>query len=231
MLKSDLHIHTKEDPCDTVSYDAKTLIKHCAKLGFNVLAITNHKSLFFNNEIKSYAKKQNILLIPGMEARVEGIKDVLLLNPPLGLKNPTTFDELYKLKERHPETLFIAPHPYYFLPVALGHKLLLEHIRLFDAIEYTHFYHKLINRNNKAVKIAAQNNKPLIANSDAHNLYQLNTNFSMIDAGPDKDSVLEAIRKGRLKIQTRPLSTFEFARTMCFVAYSPFNKKQGFFRY
>ncbi len=231
MLKSDFHIHTKEDPLDIINYDAKTLIKYCSKLNFKVLSITNHKSIYFNNQIKSYAKKHDILLIPGMEARVNKIKDILLLNPPLDFKNPTTFNQLYELKDKHPETLIIAPHPYFILPVALGHKLLIKHINLFDAIEHSNFYTTFINRNKKAVKVAKKHNKSIIATSDAHFLYQINTNFSLIDANQNKDSVLEAIRKNKIKIKSRPLNLYEFARTASLVLRGPFNKKKGLFRY
>jgi len=224
-------MHTKEDTLDVVKYDAKTLIKYCSKLGFKVLSITNHTNIFFNNQIKSYAKKHGILLIPGMEARINKIKDILLLNPPLDLKNPKTFDELYKIKKKHTQTLIIAPHPNFLLPMAIGNKLLLKHIRLFDAIEYSGFYHKLINQNKRAKKIAEKHNKPVIANSDAHKLYQINTNFSLIDSNQDKDSVLQAIINNKIKIKTRPLNSFEFLRTTSMILTAPFNKRQGFFKY
>lgn len=223
MLKSDFHIHTKEDPIDRIRHDAKTLIKYSAKLNFKVLSITNHTSTYFNNQIKSYAKKHNILLIPGMEAIVKN-KHVLLLNPPLDLKSPKTFNELYKLKEKHPETLIIAPHPFLLMDCCLG-KLLLKHIKLFDAIEHHNYYTIFINRNKKSVGIAKKYNKPIVANSDAHWLYQMNTNFSLIDANHDKDSVLEAIRKNKIIIKTRPLRISEFIKTGYLNVLSPSRRR------
>tara|TARA_Y100000034_G_scaffold10237_1_gene10812 strand:- start:8344 stop:9024 length:681 start_codon:yes stop_codon:yes gene_type:complete len=226
MLKSDFHLHTSEDPCDRIKYNAQTLIKQCAKLNFNVLAITNHESIFYNNSIKSYAKKHGILLIPGMEARIK-FKDVLLLNPPLGMKNPKTFNELYKVKEKNPEMLVIAPHPYFIDTNCLGRKLK-QHIKLFDVIEHCYFYHNIINRNKKAIRIATKYNKPMIANSDSHRLYQLNTNFTLVDANQDKDSVLEAIRKSNLVIKTRPLTNHEFGRIFTIATKNKFRKKLFF---
>ena len=64
-LKADLHLHTAEDPNDRVSYTAKELISKAADEGFEVLAITNHQCLTFNQRLSAYARERGILLIPG----------------------------------------------------------------------------------------------------------------------------------------------------------------------
>ena len=63
MLKAQLHIHTKEDPQDYrfVRYSAKELINRAAERGFDVLAITCHNRVVYNQELKDYAQKRNIL--------------------------------------------------------------------------------------------------------------------------------------------------------------------------
>ena len=70
-LKADLHLHTAEDPNDRVSYTAKELISKAADQGFEVLAITNHQCLTFNQRLSAYARERGILLIPGMEINVQ----------------------------------------------------------------------------------------------------------------------------------------------------------------
>jgi predicted metal-dependent phosphoesterase TrpH len=216
MLKADLHIHTKEDPCDYVSYSAKSMIKYKAKLGFNVIAITNHNSICFSKELQDYAKRLGIILIPGLEALIQG-KEVLVLNadktkvnylePSPEKKRPyyslyKSFDILDQFKAE--QMLIGAPHPYYLKPNCLG-KDLEKHIELFDFIEYSHFYLPWLNKNKIAVKVAKHYNKPLLATTDSHSRSQLRLkNYSLIDAEPKIDDILEAIRKGKLKIVTRP---------------------------
>ena len=82
MLKADFHSHTAEDPFHPwITYTAKDLIKNMAKRGYDVLAITCHNKRVFTEDLKKYAKKQGLLLIPGMELRLQG-KDILLIDLP-----------------------------------------------------------------------------------------------------------------------------------------------------
>jgi predicted metal-dependent phosphoesterase TrpH len=203
-LKADLHLHTAEDPCDRVSHTAKDLISKAADEGFEVLAITNHQCLTFNQRLSSYARERGILLIPGMELNVRH-RHVLLLNPPNGKKVPD-FSSLSAL--RRPDTLVIAPHPYFPNPRSLnGH--LLKNLRLFDAIEYCHFYSYRINFNQKAVAVSRMHGLPLVGNSDTHFLRQLGTTYSLIYAEKDPQAIFEAIRQKRIEIVSRPLSHLE----------------------
>ncbi|RPJ07709.1 MAG: hypothetical protein EHM36_06455, partial [Deltaproteobacteria bacterium] len=108
-LKVDLHLHTAEDPLDQIKHTARELISKAAGQGFDVLAITNHHSLTFNQDLFSYARERGVLLIPGVEVSIRR-RHVLLLNPPAG-KNISDFKSLSGL--RRPETLIVAPHPYF----------------------------------------------------------------------------------------------------------------------
>lgn len=200
MLKADLHTHTKEDPLDKIKYSAKDLIKYAAKLHYKVLAITNHNKVLYNRMLRSYAKKHGILLIPGKEALIEG-KEIILLN--IKKCNIKKISDLDKLRKQN--ALVIAPHPFYPKLKCL-HSKLIENIDNFDAIEYSHFYYKLFNPfNKKAVKIAKRYKKPLIGTSDAHHLFQMNHTYSLINAKPKIDSILEAIRKNKIIVRTEPL--------------------------
>lgn len=220
MLKADFHIHTKEDPVDRIRYTAKDLINYAAKLNFKLLAVTNHYEVYYNNDLVNYAKKKGILLIPGMEARIEN-KDVLLLNTRKSVK-PNNFSELEKLKQEN--VVVIAPHPFYPGKICLKEKLI-EYIDSFDLIEHSHFYTSLINCNKKAIAVAKKYNKPLIGNSDSHNLFQFNHTYSLVDANQNIDSVLEALRKGKVKVQTKPLSYFLFSKIFFSTIFNGFRKK------
>ena len=235
MLKVDLHSHTnyvikKGDS----KLSPKQLIDFVASRGYDVLAITEHaslrkigKTIYFDNplrtyfDFKDYAKKKGILLISGVETVVEG-KEVLLINFKGDAKNVTTFTDVEMLKEEN--VLVIAPHPFYGKCSCLKDKLV-ENIDIFDAIEYCHFYTHFINFNKKAVEVARKYNKPLIANSDAHDFHQLNINFSLIDADKNIDSVLEAVRKNKIQIITRPLPFHTFLKIGVWAVLSALKKR------
>ena len=203
-LKADLHLHTAEDPNDRVSYTAKELIAKAADEGFEVLAITNHQCLTFNQKLSAYARERGILLIPGMEINVRH-RHVLFLNPPGG-KRISDFSSLSGL--RRPDRLIMAPHPYFPNPRSLnGH--LLKNLEIFDAIEYCHFYSSRINFNQKAVTLSKLHGIPLVGNSDSHFLPQLGTTYSLIYAEKEPEAIFDAIRQRRVEIITRPLSHLE----------------------
>ena len=109
-LKADFHIHTGEDPLDNhISYSAKELIDKASKQGFDVLAITNHSCMTFDDALKDYATGLGILLISGIESRIDG-KDVILLNfTSSEVKKISTFEDLKRIKNE--TTLSNSPPP------------------------------------------------------------------------------------------------------------------------
>jgi predicted metal-dependent phosphoesterase TrpH len=145
-----------------------------------------------------------ILLIPGIEATIEN-RHVLILNPP---RNKSFSDFSSVSKALRPETLVIAPHPYFPGAFSLN-GCFLENLALFDAIEYCHFYTPRINFNLKALEFSRLNGFPLIGNSDTHFLLQFGTTYSLIHADKNIESIFEAIRGNRVEVVTRPLSPRE----------------------
>jgi predicted metal-dependent phosphoesterase TrpH len=203
-LKADLHIHTSEDPVDCVGYTAKELISRAADEGFEVISITNHHRVTFNQDLLSYAEERGILLIAGIEMTIHG-RHVLVLNPP-SYGMCSDFFSLSKL--RRPETLIIAPHPYFPGITSLnGH--LLKQLNLFDALEYSHFYSSMINFNQRAVKVSQSFGLPLVGTSDAHFLSQLGVTYSLIYAEKSLEAVFAAIRQNKIRVITRPLKHLE----------------------
>src|SRR4030042_1574725 len=203
-LKADLHLHTAEDPLDRVRYTAKELISKAADERFDVISITNHHQLTFNQDLLSYAQQRGILLIPGIEMTIRR-RHVLVLNPP---PHKTCSDFVSLSKLRRPETLIVAPHPYFPGTYSLN-GYLLKHLHLFDALEYCHFYSPMINFNQRALEVCHSFRFPLIGNSDAHFLAQLGTTYSLIYAETNLESIFNAIRQKRIAVVTRPLTPFE----------------------
>jgi hypothetical protein len=201
-LKADFHIHTQEDPKDRIRYSARELIDYASHRRFDVLAITNHNVVTYSRELREYARRKGILLIPGIEVSVER-KHVILLNREDFSRDQTkTLEDIRQYRDD--DSLIIAPHPYF--PIFQGLRSSLDRaIDIFDAIEYTHFYFKGINFNRKAERKAARFNLPLLGVSDAHFLWQVGTTYSLIEAEKDIRSVIRAIKKKRIEIISSPM--------------------------
>jgi predicted metal-dependent phosphoesterase TrpH len=203
-LKADLHLHTGDDPLDYIAHSNKEMIDHAAELGFEVLAITNHDFMSHREELADYATSRGIVLVPGVEATIEN-RHVLLYNCDYWTRPPRTFYDLYRLKRENPATLVIAPHPFFPSQFCLQRRLL-EHLELFDGIEYSHFYMKKMNFNRKAKKLASSSRLPLVGTSDAHFLWHMGITYSYIEAKEKSISaVVDAVREGRVEVATRPL--------------------------
>lgn len=208
MLKVDLHLHTSEDPYHGfIQYTAKELIECMADLGYDVIAITNHGTVTYCEELAEFAKEKGILLIPGSEIVIEK-KEVIVLNvrDTEGIKK---FSDLENLKD----ALVIAPHPFYPKRRCLRKKLI-KHISLFDAIEFCYYKNFMNPFNKKAIRTAYEYNKTIMGVSDAHVLLQLNHTYSLIDSEKDVLSIIGAVKQGKVEVVTNPLSYFKLVKLM-----------------
>src|SRR5947209_764775 len=201
-IKLDLHIHTLDDPKDVIDYSAHQLLKRAKELGFGVLAITLHDAVFDRAEVFADAAAMGILLIPAAEVRLQG-SDIILLNVSAeevaALK---TFEDVRKLRVRRGSSIFtFAPHPFYVLGGSIGERLL-EEMDCFDAIEVCHFHKGLFDLNRRAVKVATQFGKPLIATSDAHQLHAFGRHYTSIPRPPEltSENVFAVLRNGPRRV-------------------------------
>jgi predicted metal-dependent phosphoesterase TrpH len=201
VLKVDLHIHTSEDPFDIISYDARALVDRAAACGFDAIAVTLHDRQLMDSDLTSYARERGIVLIPGIE-RTIGRKHILLLNfPAARAEAVSSLDDVAVLKREHPEGLVIAPHP--FFPGASPLRELMDaHAALFDAVEWSYFWTPLLNFNRAAEQWARTHGKPLVGNSDMHDIRQIGRTYSLVDASRDADAICGAIRQGRVEVVT-----------------------------
>jgi len=208
-LKADLHIHTGEDLRDRPPYTAHGLIDRASALGFEVLAVTNHDLLTFDADLAAYARKRKVLLIPGVELSLaEG--HVLVYNLDLDPSQVRNLADLDRL--RRPGCLIVAAHPF-FRWNSIGERLF-EHAELFDALEFAHFYAHGFNPNHRTLEAARRLGLPLVGNSDAHLLHQLGRTYSLIEAWPTVEGVIEAVKSGRVEIKTKPLSWLTMAQIL-----------------
>lgn len=201
--KTNLHFHTADDPEKKIKHSFYEGMDRAAELGFEIIALTCQEKIIWSEEYRSYAENKGILLVPGIEKIVEK-KHVLILNPENEAEKVSTFKGLEMYKKNHPESFIIAPHPYFPLGYSLKEKLE-QNIGLFDAVEFSWFYSRLVDLNKKASLIASSNNLPFITTSDTHILKFINTSYALIEAEEKTISALfEAIRKNRFKNVTSP---------------------------
>jgi predicted metal-dependent phosphoesterase TrpH len=206
-----MHAHCSLEPVDysLCDYSAEELIGEAARLGYQVLAITCHKLDVWSADLAAYAACKGITLIPGMEITTEGSRHTLVYNFRTSAENLTTLEKIRALSG--PDTLVVAPHPYFPSAKCLGRRLE-RNIDVFDAIEVSGFHTFGLDFNRRARKIAAACSKPLVGNSDAHQLWQLGRTFSWIYAAPGTESILRAIKQGRVRVESRALSYAQVAR-------------------
>ncbi len=208
-IKTDLHIHTHDDPRDALDYSAHQLLERAKALGFDVLAITLHDAVFDRPEVFAHAAEMGILLIPSAERRILG-GDVILLNvtadEAAAIHN---FDDLRQLRAARGDSLYtIVPHPFYVLGGSIGERMLAE-MDCFDAIELCHFHKGFFNPNRRAERVAKEFGKPLIATSDAHRLSTFGSHYTSIPRPSELtvEGVFAALRRGPLRL-TSPPATF-----------------------
>jgi predicted metal-dependent phosphoesterase TrpH len=211
VLKVDLHLHSSEDPVDVIDHNAHQLIDKAAELGFDALALTLHDSDLRDPTLVAYAGERGIVLVPGVERTIDGCH-VVLLNFAESTDHVRTFEDLAELR-RTGNGLVIAAHPYFPDRTCLRSRLD-RHVDLFDAVEWSYFWTSGLNFNTKAAQFAAKQGKPLVANSDLHDLRQLGRTYSLVLADRDPDSICAAIREGHVSIHTSPVPKLELARVL-----------------
>jgi predicted metal-dependent phosphoesterase TrpH len=211
VLKVDLHLHTSEDPADVISHDAYQVIDAAAKRGFDALAITLHDRELSDPRTLDYARERGITLLPGVERTIEG-RHVLLINFRDGTDQIRTFDELARRRSQD-NGLVIAPHA--FFPNGRCLRSHLDtHGDLFDAVEWSYFWTRGLNFNARAARWAAKHGKPLVGNSDLHDLRQLGRTYSIVFAERNADAICSAIRDGRVSVHTSPVPALELTQVL-----------------
>ncbi|MGB9713841.1 MAG: CehA/McbA family metallohydrolase [Candidatus Bathyarchaeales archaeon] len=191
MIRADLHIHT------TYSFDAsiqpKTLVDQLYAHPFiKAIAVTDHNTVEGYYKVRELASPyKDILIIPGVEvSTVEG--DLIVLGVAELPPEPwTTQSVINFVKER--DGVVVAAHPYRVYGLGdLVKKYNLDAIEVLNGASppYT---------NKKAENLARELGLPGVAGSDAHAVSELWTVYTEIQASPDVNEILEAIKKGLVR--------------------------------
>lgn len=206
MLKVDLHTHSADDPEESIRHTSCQLIDKACSLGYDAISITSHNGLTYTEYLRDYSRERGILLIPGVELDIER-KHVVVVNADERMLDARTFEDLRRL--RAPDSLIVAPHPYFPGWASLMGKVR-KNIDVFDAIEFSWFYHSRINFNFFAIQTAAEYGLPLLGTSDCHHIEKFGSAYSLVDAEREADAIVEAVKAGRVEIAANPLKLVDF---------------------
>jgi hypothetical protein len=107
--------------------------------------------------------------------------------------------------------LVIAPHPFFPDRTCLGSQID-ACVDLFDAVEWSYFWTWGVNFNARGARWARRHGKPLVGNSDLHDLRQLGRTYSLVESERDAGAICEAIRDRRVSLHTSPVPPLELAQ-------------------
>jgi len=184
-LKIDLHVHT------CYSHDAVTtleeVVTYSKKRGLDGVAITDHDTLLGALKL---VKKSKLLVIPGIEITALG-GHVLALN--ITKPIPPKLDLSETVQRIHEAGgIAVAAHPTSFYKSALSRQ-----ITSYDAIEVINSaavpfsFSTYLNR-----KLVTRLNLPQTAGSDSHYAPEIGAAYTIVEADPDVDEVIQAIKGG-----------------------------------
>jgi hypothetical protein len=193
MIRIDLHVHTVYSGDSMIS--PKTLVEQLnANSSVRAVAITDHDTIEGYRQVKKLAKSyEEVIIIPGVEVSTfEGHINVLGVEekPPYPLRAEDLIDFA---KER--AAVLIIPHPYRICGLGeLAKKLDV------DAVEVLNYRASRVE-NKLAEKLAKEMGLPGVAGTDAHRPNQLFKVYTEIDAIPDLEFILKAIRNGLVRVR------------------------------
>ena len=219
-------MHSGEDPYDGLRYTAVQLIDKAVELGFAAIAVTLHEKVIEDERVFDYARQRGLLFVRAVEWNIRG-RDVLLYNiTQRDADRLQRFDDLRAYKrDRGEDLLVVAPHPLYPKGHSLGPEFE-RYMDVFDAVEYAQIHLARFDWfNQRAIAIARKHNKPVIATSDAHNLWMFGRHYTLVDAEPTQASIFQAIRQGKVQPVSPPVTVRECFRM--FVSEPLWVRKKG----
>jgi len=194
MIKIDLHVHTSYSP--DAAINPNTLVEQLHAHPFiKAIAITDHNTLEGYEKVRILASVYpDILIIPGVEiSAING--DLIVLGITELPPKPWTVENVINFaKERN--ALTIAAHPYRAYGLGdLTRNYDVDAIEILNGASQSHV-------NKLAENLAKEMGLPGVAGSDAHNVNELWTVYTEVQASSNLNEILKAIKKGLVKVGT-----------------------------
>jgi len=183
-MKFDLHIHSK------YSYDSflspERIIKVAKRKGLHGVAITDHNTIKGGIEVLKINEDEDFQVIVGAEIRTE-YGDII----GLFLEDEITANKFEEVIEeiKSQGGLSVLAHPYrqYKFPEEIIDKV--------DLVEVFNARSKKRD-NRRALHLAANYNKPVIAGSDAHLPFEIGRGSTIVPAQVDlKNAIIDGLTK------------------------------------
>jgi len=186
-LKIDLHVHSYYSSDSVIS--PEDILHYARKQGLDGVAIVDHDRL---DGAQRIAKALDFLVIPGVEISSSGGHVVGLCvseQVQSGLDVNETVDKIHASNG-----IAVACHPTTLFKKSLGNRT----TRKFDAVEVINSSALPFNYSiRRAERLAFSLQLPRVAGTDAHYGPEIGFAYTLIDAKPKIEDVLEAIRRGR----------------------------------
>ena len=208
MLKLDSHIHSQySSDCLTKIDD---IIDRSIASGLDIIAISDHNAVRGSKiAVEKTASNDELLVVPSLEissleGHIVGFGCTDLI--PSDLSAHDTIDRIHDNGG-----IAIIPHPYCFYRHGLFCKV--DPLTLdFDAIETKNARFIVGYCNSKALKLSESENIPSLGASDSHFVDFIGDCYSNIDCEMDIESVLKAVKKGKVSPAGQGTSNIKLAK-------------------
>ena len=204
MALAEFHCHTIYSKGSKILIEGlnrpREMLKAAKKLGVEIIAITDHDTMRGIKEARYWARKLDLLLIPGEEITTNR-GHVLALGINEEVKRGIDFFEA--LDTIHEQGgIAIAAHPFDFRKEGAG-KLAVycDAIEAFNAMNLDRF------ANWRAFRFAKENGMSMVAGSDAHCVEMLGHGLNVLSPCQTIDEVLNAIKRGEVRMKTKYMPT------------------------
>jgi len=197
-LRIDLHLHTN------YSRDAKTTpeeaVQYAKKRQLDGIAVTDHDAV---QGARRLAKEKDLFVIPGIEissrhGHVLGLNITEQIPPRLDIAE--TVERIRLLGG-----LAVIAHPAVVIKTGLGTRidsaLGIDAVEVINASAFPFSLSTYLSR-----RLALRLRLPETAGSDSHYPEEIGSAYTIIDADPNRDDIIEAIRKGRTEPVGKPIS-------------------------
>ena len=195
---SNFHLGLKETPYDC-GITIQEQLEQAYKTGLDVLFITNHNTLDGYNHLLHYKenheKFKDIQVYPGEEITTDQGIHILAYGITSTIKPGQSLDEILDII-RSQGALSCAPHPFGLNNGLRERAVLCDLIEVFNSNNVDRY------SNLRAYNFAKANNMKEVAGSDSHVVTTLGRCINVIDAENTLDSVLNAMRRGKITIDS-----------------------------
>jgi len=157
----DLHIHSKYSH-DSLSRP-RDILKRAKKVGLDTISITDHNSMTGSLEAAQISKEFGVQVITGIEISTD-VGDVIGIGITEAIDSQDWREVVYSIHNQGGVAVF--PHP------CRDHK---NHVEVAKAVDAIECFNARVTKedNDKALRLARDYNRPIIAASDAHTLREI----------------------------------------------------------